>query len=204
MTISKYYRAFLRSKLNAKNRKRLTNKDFSILCNNCVGGVILHELGERFNSPTVNLFFNTEDYIKFLENLDYYLQQSLVEIQSDRGYPVAKLDDITIYFMHYSTFDEAKRIWEKRTSRINQNNLYVILVQQNGCTEDLLKRFDNLPYEHKVALTAKPIQNIECFYYISGSEQPNGDVMDLCQYKGKFTGRRWIDDFDYVGFLNKQ
>lgn len=204
MKVSKYYRAVLRSNLNEKNRKRLTNKDFSILCNNCVGGVILHELGERFNSPTVNLFFNTEDYIKFLENLDYYLQQSLVEIQSDQGYPVGKIDDITIYFMHYSTFDEAKRIWEKRTLRINKNNLYVILVQQNSCTEDLLKRFENLSYEHKVALTAKPMQNIECSYHIPGSEQPNGDVMDLCQYKGKFTGRRWIDDFDYVGFLNKQ
>lgn len=204
MKISKYYRAVLRKKLNTENKQRLKNKNFTLLCNNCVGGVIYHELGERFNSPTVNLFFGAEDYIKFLENLDYYLQETLVEIQSDRGYPVAKLDDITIYFMHYSTIDEAKRIWYKRTSRINRNNLYVILVQQNDCTEELLKRFDNLPYEHKVALTAKPMQNIECYYCIPGSEEPNGDVMDLCQYKGKFTGKRWIDDFDYVEFWNKQ
>lgn len=204
MKISKYYRAILRKNLNAKNRQHLMNSNFTVLCNNCVGGVILRELGERFNSPTVNLFFGAEDYIKFLENLDYYLQQTLVEIQSDRGYPVAKLDDIAIYFMHYSTFDETKRIWKKRTARINRNNLYVILVQQNGFTEELLKKFDNLSYEHKVALTAKPMQNIECSYCIPGSEQPNGDVMDLCQYKGKFTGKRWIDDFDYVGFFNKQ
>lgn len=166
------------------------------------GGVILHELGERFNSPTVNLFFGAEDYIKFLEKLDYYLGQTLVEAQSDKDYPVAKLDDITIYFMHYPSFDEAKRIWEKRTERINRDNLYVILVQQNGCTEELLKKFDELPYKHKLALTACPMPEIKCSYYISGSEQPNGDVMDLCKYKGKFTGRRWIDDYDYVGFLN--
>ena len=170
----------------------------------CVwGGVILHELGERFNSPTVNLFFSAEDYIKFVENLDTYLQKSLVEVQSDRGYPVAKLDDITIYFMHYSTFDEAQKTWEKRALRINKDNLYVILVQQNGCTEELLKRFDNLPYKHKLALTAKPMQNIGCAYCIPCSAQPNGDVMDLCRYKGKFSGRRWIDDFDYVEFLNR-
>ncbi len=72
--ISKYYRTFLRRKLNAENRKRLKNKNFTVLSNNCVGGVILHELGERFNSPTVNLFFKAEDYLKFLENLDYYLK----------------------------------------------------------------------------------------------------------------------------------
>ena len=69
------------------------------------GGVILHELGERFNSPTVNLFFGAEDYIKFLEKLDHYLGQTLVEAQSDKDYPVAKLDDITIYFMHYPSFE---------------------------------------------------------------------------------------------------
>ena len=167
-----------------------------------LGGVILHELGERFNSPIVNLFFGAEDYIKFLEKLDYYLSQTLVEVQSDKNYPVAKLDDITIYFMHYSSFDEAKTIWEKRTARINRDNLYVILVQQNGCTEELLKKFDELPYKHKLALTACPMPEIKCSYHISGSEQPNGDVMDLSKYKGKFTGRRWIDDYDYVGFLN--
>lgn len=69
MKISKYYRAFLRTALNSENKKRLANRNFTILCNNCVGGVILHELGERFNSPTVNLFFGAEDYIKFWKNL---------------------------------------------------------------------------------------------------------------------------------------
>ena len=72
--------------------------------------VILHELRERFNSPTVNLSFDAEDFIKFLEKLDYYLSQTLVEAQSDKNYSIAKLDDITIYFMYYPSFDEAKAI----------------------------------------------------------------------------------------------
>lgn len=165
--------------------------------------MILHELGERFNSPTINLFFGAEDYVKFLEKLDYYLGQTLLEVQSDRGYPIARLGDITIYFMHYSSFAEAKKSWEKRVVRINRDNLYIILVQQNDCTTEILQRFDNLPYEHKLALTACPMPDINCSYYIPGSEKPNGDVMDLCRYKGKFTGRRWIDDFDYVDFLNQ-
>lgn len=202
MNISKYYRSFLRRALNAENKKRLTNKNFTLLCNNCVGGVILHELGERFNSPTVNLFFDAEDYVKFLGKLDYYLAQTLVEVESDKDYPVARLDDVTIFFMHYSTFDEAKKIWEKRAARINRSNLYIILVQQNNCTQEVLKEFDSLPYKHKLALTAHPMLEIKCAYSIQGSEQSNGDVMDLCKYKGKFTGRRWIDDYDYVQFLN--
>lgn len=204
MKISKYYRSFLRRKLNAENRKNLTNENFTILCNNCVGGVILHELGERFNSPTVNLFFSAEDYLKFLKKLDYYLEQPLVEIESDKDYPVAKLDDITIYFMHYLSFDEAKTTWKKRVARINRNNLYVIFVQQNGCTEQILREFDDLPYKHKLALTAKPMPEIQCSYCISNTMQRNGDVIDLCMYEGKLTGKRWIDEYDYVGFLNKK
>ena len=190
MKISTYYRAFLRMALNAENKKRLSNRNFTILCNNCVGGVILHELGERFNSPTVNLFFGAEDYIKFLEKLDYYLSQTLVEVQSDKDYPVAKLDDITIYFMHYSSFDEAKTTWKKRAARIEKDNLYVIFVQQNGCTEQILREFDDLPYKHKLALTAKPMPEIQCSYCIPNTMQRNGDVIDLCKYKGKLTGKR--------------
>lgn len=168
------------------------------------GGVILHELGERFNSPTVNLFFKAEDYLKFLENLDYYLKQALVEVESEKNYPVAKLDDITIYFMHYSSFDEAKTTWKKRVARINKNNLYVIFVQQSGCTERVLEEFDKLPYKHKLALTSEPMSEIKCSYCIPGTAQSNGEVMDLCKYEGKFTGKRWIDEYDYVGFLNKK
>lgn len=38
MKITKYYRAFLRTVLNLENKKRLSNRNFTILCNNCVGG----------------------------------------------------------------------------------------------------------------------------------------------------------------------
>ena len=112
-------------------------------------------------------------------------------------YPVAKLDDITIYFMHYSSFDEAKTTWQKRVARINKNNLYVIFVQQSGCTERVLEEFDKLPYKHKLALTSEPMPEIKCSYCIPGTAQSNGEVMDLCKYEGKFTGKRWIDEYDY-------
>lgn len=85
MKLSKTYRALLRHKLNLKNRKQLTNHDFTLIASNCVCG-ILHELGLRFDTPTVNLWFESEDYIKFLENMSDYLQYELVEIQTDYSY----------------------------------------------------------------------------------------------------------------------
>ena len=34
---------------------KLTNQKFTIISNTCVGGVITHNVGEQFRSPTVNL-----------------------------------------------------------------------------------------------------------------------------------------------------
>ena len=48
-------------------RKRLKNKKISILCNNCIGGIVSLELGLRFNSPTVNLYFENDDFFSFLK-----------------------------------------------------------------------------------------------------------------------------------------
>lgn len=48
---------------------------------------------------------------------------------------------------------------------------------------------------------SQPRPDIECSYYIQNSSV-NNEVIDLNLYKGKLTGKRWIDEFDYVSFLN--
>ena len=59
-------------------RKKLKNKDFTIISSNCNGAVITSDLGIRFNSPTVNLFFYPDDYLKFVSNIKFYVEQELV------------------------------------------------------------------------------------------------------------------------------
>lgn len=44
-----------------------------------MGGLIYHRLGERFNSPTIDLNMQTSDFCAFLENLDYYPAQDVIE-----------------------------------------------------------------------------------------------------------------------------
>ena len=41
------------------------NKNFTIIARDCVGGILYHQLGERFLSPTINLFFTPEDFNYF-------------------------------------------------------------------------------------------------------------------------------------------
>ena len=67
---------------------RLKNHDFSIICSNCAGGVISHRLGQKFLSPTVNLWLHQRDFLKLAANLREYLSYELEFIDSEYDYPV--------------------------------------------------------------------------------------------------------------------
>jgi len=69
-------------------RKKLLNHDITIISNNCTGGFVYHDLGLRFNSPTINLSFASDkDFFSFAENLPYYLSCEVREISSGGGVP---------------------------------------------------------------------------------------------------------------------
>ncbi len=65
-----------------KYRKRLRNKNKTptIISNNCIGGIIYHDLGLEFMSPTINLFFKNEDFFTFLNDIEYYINQVPYEV----------------------------------------------------------------------------------------------------------------------------
>ena len=191
---------------HSKKYKQISNRECSIISINCVGGVVSHELHLRFNSPTVNLWFKTKDYLKFLNNLNYYIHSCElvqdIELSNQYMYPVGALEDIRIFFQHYKSFDDAKSKWIERAKRIHWNNLYIIMVQGNDCTENDLAEFDRLNFKHKVCFTAKEYPEYCCSYYIKGSQKNEKSVRNLCDYKGKLTGKLWLDEFDWISFLN--
>lgn len=57
-----------RRKQNNYYKNNIKNKDFTIFSSNCTGGVLYHDLGLEFLSPTINLYMNCEDFIKFCED----------------------------------------------------------------------------------------------------------------------------------------
>lgn len=177
---------------------------FDELC----GGVVSHELGLRFNSPTINLWFKPEEFIKFLNQLEHYLYDCEIEknVQDSEkyGYPVGKLDDISIYFTHYKTFEQAKQKWNERLKRLSLDNLYIVMVQKDGCTEQDICSFDKLLFKHKVIFTVREYPQYSSAYYIPKSEEDTHNVRNLCDYQSRFTGRRWLDEFDWISFLNER
>lgn len=65
-----HWNRFMRNRvIIPRLRKELQNHDFTIICNNCTGGIISHDLGCEFKSPTVNLFFMETTFSAFAKIL---------------------------------------------------------------------------------------------------------------------------------------
>lgn len=71
-----YLAKILENSRNDKRKQKLKNENFTILASECAGGVIYHKLGLKFLSPTINLWFKPSDFLKFLNNLEYYLNSA--------------------------------------------------------------------------------------------------------------------------------
>lgn len=184
-----------------RKRKRLDNLNFSIIASNCVGTIIYHDLDLPFLSPTINLTIEMDDFIRFAENLKWYMEQEIVEVKGEKGCPAGMLGDVKINFVHYDTFEEGVRKWEERKERINWDNLLLIGSERDGCSYETLERFDRLPYENKVILTRVRYPEISSAYCIEGFEEKEELGMVL-NYKKQFFRRRYLDEFDYVAFIN--
>lgn len=54
-------------------KKQLKSTDFTIISNNCWGGMIYESYNLPKESPTVGMFFMARDYIEFLSDLKGYV-----------------------------------------------------------------------------------------------------------------------------------
>ncbi|VGM94906.1 Exopolysaccharide biosynthesis protein [uncultured Avibacterium sp.] len=188
--------------INTKLRNSLKNKGMSVLASNCNGAFMLHDLGQPFNSPFVNLYLKPQDFIRYLQRIEHYQQQPLKFVEdNDKPYPVAYLDDIKIHFVHYANAQQAQEKWQQRSQRIDLDNLFIIMTDRDGCTEQDLNDFDALPYKNKVVFTHKPYPEIRSAFYIEGFEQQDC-VGDLFAYSG-WLGKRYYDQFDYLAWFNQ-
>ncbi|WP_287212528.1 DUF1919 domain-containing protein [Muribaculum sp.] len=144
----------------------------SIISPNCFAGRIMQDLKLKYNSPTLGLYFMYPDYIEFLQNLRFYLTEAKIQFVEhskyplgderrakwSHWYPIGLLDGkVEIHFLHYNTEKEAAEKWYRRASRVNFENLFIIGMQQNLCTEKDIIDFDLLPYENKIMFSTMPI-----------------------------------------------
>lgn len=195
-----------RQKINEKNRSRLQNKDFCLISSNCNGGVVCHDLGQPFRTQFVNLWMYPKDFIRYLSDLDYY--NSIDEItfvpESERGiwdFPIGLIDGMRIYFTHYHSEEEAVQKWNERKHRMDKNNLFIMMSEQNGCTKEDLMAFDQLPFANKVVFTQRPYADIKSAFYIRGFENAK-ELGTALSFTSPISAKRYIDQFPYVDWFN--
>ena len=182
-----------------KEKKAFQQASFSVFSSNCVGCLMLHDLGVAFRSPFVNLFVDAKDYIAYLKDPHKYNQMELTEVPSPHPYPVGRLGDLTFHFVHYPTFEQAAAAFRRRVARISYEDLFVIFSERDGCTYDDLLEFDALPYKNKIVFTHKPYPEIPSAYYIEGFETEDclGDIIKW----DKKLGTKIYDRFDFVNWF---
>lgn len=182
-----------------RRRNGLFSTDFTIISNNCWAGTIYESYGITKNSPTVGMFIMPKDYLKFISNLDYYLEHSLEIVPPEKSkwkstlcrkknwghYVIGKIDDIELHMLHYHNSESAIIKWNRRKKRINRNNIIFKFNDQNGATVDDIKKFCDLSLSKKICFVSKKELVIDectvlvsqpCFYRngVVASREPYG------------------------------
>lgn len=181
-------------------QRRIKNDGFTILCSNCMGGVIYHRLNKQFLSPTINLWMHQSDFLKFVKNLEGYIEKELEFVKTEYDYPVGKLGDIKIYFNHSKTQGEARANWNRRKERIQYDNLYIIMYDRDGITKDDILSLNDVVCKNKIVFSDKQYKDIDYVMTIKPTSKLLGN-----QYLDKnWLGIRSFEKhFDFVSWLNR-
>ena len=148
-----YYHALVRM-MKWQRRIGLHCEDFSIISNNCTGGYVYQYYGISYKTPTEGVYFTTDDYLKLIANPRYYFTQkvtlippeysTLYSIEKPFTFPVGKIDDIEIYFMHYPNPEEALSKWYRRSKRLNYSKVFCLLTENEFFKDEHIIRFNSI------------------------------------------------------------
>lgn len=184
-------------------RRRLSNHNITFLCPNCIGGILFHDLGLQFMSPTVNLMMTQTDFVKFVLNMDFYLAQKL-EFYKHPEYecPCAYLGNISIHFTHYKSREEAESKWKERTARIQPDNVFVFLEERDELTKKEILELNQLKVKGLVVFTANTYDDIP--YTISIQKYHNdGEIGNILTRSFWNDAREYEYYFDFVKWFNE-
>jgi len=135
---------------------RLKLSQISIISAHCWGGMVYNYLGLEFLSPLINMYEEPGDFIKLADSLAKYMAMDveIVDSMYDEGlkhfFPIGQVDDVKLFFQHYSSNEEALSAWNRRRDRINYNNLFLEMVCKS---ESDIEGFLKLNYPNKIAFT---------------------------------------------------
>lgn len=161
-----------------------------IISNNCWGAGIYQNLKMQYITPFVGLYILPDDYVKLVKGFERYINAEIIISKVD-DYPIGKLDDITIYFLHYSNAEEAKIKFARRMKRLKKElgkrNLLFKFCDVDFTNEDsfeLISSFHHHASVHGSAISFSKSQlDIDNNFRVNGIKTPNGVELFNQRYK---------------------
>lgn len=152
------------------------------------------------------MFMSNKDFVCFCMHLDHFLAQDLEFIPTEFAFPVATLPGneavlpITLYFNHAKEPKNARKDWDRRKSRINRNNLFLIMYNLDNVKLETIQQLEQVQCRNKVILTAQPLPEIPWSLQI----KPTPHRANNYTYLDKdMLGRTTFEKhFDFVSWLN--
>ena len=169
--------------LSKSDRKDINGKPFVIISDDCWGAEIYQWYGRPYNTPFVGLFIFGPCYYKLLSNFDFYMSQKLEFIEKskyasprwdDVVYPIGKLADIEIHFLHYENKEIALEKWERRTERMlteTDKNNYFFKISDRERNDEFIEDFHKLPYKNKISYSLKDYKSLKNVNHIKINEK---------------------------------
>ncbi len=205
-----------RQRILEEFRKRNNNTDFTLIAQNCIGGVIYSDLGLTFRSPLINMFVEDENFIKLAENPMLYFNLNPEPItncyidpaDSNIKYPKISVGDIEICCLHYNNCSEAIDSWNRRVARVNYDNIYIIGNSWNLHNNmELIKRLCQVQYP--TALFTIGVDNInekciplnEDIWKLDKRGIPRPNITDMIPNSDY---RYFEKIFDHIAWLNQR
>ena len=187
------------------NSISVKNKDVTIFSNCCIGGTMYNDLGLKFMTPTINLFFRHHGFIDFVNHYEEYETGELIfeggyDINENGNHaPICELvkeglPSIEIHFLHYNSYDEAKKKWDERYKRINKNKIFLVIEAKDEHEHELIEEYVKLPYPKIIFTNEKTNNNKSIKHMKIYDTHPEKSVTSLV---GAF-GKRGYDEFDFV------
>lgn len=185
-------------------RRRLRNRDFAIVSNDCWGAEVYKDLGLPYATPLIGTFVVAPCFVQLARNPKRLLQSDLrftprskyayydAKRAAERPYPIGVLGDaVEIHFLHYASDEEARTKWYRRLERTNLDRLFFKFSLDNDpfpCSEEL-RTFAALPIR-KVIFSKEN-------HRVDGVVRIPSYVVD-----GKSMYLRSLPHFDVVRWLN--
>ena len=193
---------------------QLKRKDFTVFSNNCLSAFIYKRYNLPFLTPTISIHFKPNEFIKFCKNYKHYFSVELTETKEydkewyaslggceEPNCPIGKLDDLTLYFQHSKTFEDAKRDWDRRKARVVDDNLFFILFDMSPSIE-IAEEFETIESDKKLYLYHKGNDlNTKSSFRIRGLENTTRTWWSKMNRFNPFS-KKYYEQFDYTKWLN--